>query len=74
MTALVRYFLNRYPAWAHSLLVGWNALVGFWVGSQGFRDAVAKIQQQLHLPTWTLALFTGLINITLAYRTWQKNR
>jgi len=71
---LIRYFATRYSAWTHSILVGWNLVVGLWIGSQAFRDQVAGLQHDLHLPTWTLALFTGLINITLAYRTWSKPR
>jgi hypothetical protein len=71
---MVRTFAARYSARVHSLLVGWNLIVGFWIGSQQFRDEVAALQRALHLPTWTLALLTGLINITLAYRAWNKQR
>lgn len=71
---MVRTFAARYSAWVHSMLVGWNLIVGFWIGSQEFRDEVAALQHALHLPTWTLALLTGLINITLAYRAWNKQR
>lgn len=71
---MLRYFATRYRARVHSLLVGWNLVVGFWIGSQGFRDEVAGLQHTLHLPTWTLAAFTAFVNITLAYRSWQKQR
>jgi hypothetical protein len=71
---MIRYFATRYSAQVHAMLVSWNLIVGFWIGSRGFRDEVAELQHALHLPTWTLALFTGLINITLAYRTWNKQR
>ena len=71
---MIRYWLSRCSAQVHAFLVGWNSLVAFYVGSQPFRDAVAGLQHTLHLPTWTLALFTGLINITVAYRNWQKQR
>lgn len=71
---MLRHFAVRYSAPVHSLLVGWNLIVGFWVGSQDFRNQVAVLQHELHLPTWTLAVFTALVNITLAYRSWQKQR
>jgi hypothetical protein len=71
---MFRYFATRYSARVHSLLVSWNLVVGFWVGSQDFRNQVASLQHALRLPTWSLALFTALVNITLAYRTWQTQR
>lgn len=71
---MIQNFAAHYSARVHSLLVGWNLVVAFWVGSQDFRNQVAGLQHAIHLPTWTLALFTALVNITLAYRTWQTQR
>jgi hypothetical protein len=71
---MIHHFATRYSAWVHSMLVSWNLIVGFWIGSQEFRNEIAGFQHMLHLPTWTLVLFTGLINITLAYRAWNKQR
>lgn len=71
---MIRNFAAQYSARVHSMLVGWNLIVGFWIGSQEFRNEVSGLQHALHLPGWTLALFTGLVNITLAYRAWNKQR
>lgn len=69
---MIRYLLMRYSAWTHAILLGWNSIAAFYVGSADFRGEVAGLQHALHLPTWTLALFTGLINITATYRNWHK--
>lgn len=71
---MIRYFLMRYSAWTHAILLGWNSVAACYVGSSDFRGEVAGLQHLLHLPTWTLALFTGLINITATYRSWNKQR
>ncbi|MGC1359888.1 MAG: hypothetical protein WA419_14745 [Silvibacterium sp.] len=71
---MIRYFAARYSARVHSLLLTWNSLAAFYVGSSDFRDEVATVQHALRLPTWGLALFTGLVNVTLAYRAWNKQR
>lgn len=69
---MMRNFLARYSAWAHAVLLAWNSVAAFYVGSADFRSEVSGLQHALHLPTWTLALFTGLINITVTYRNWHE--
>jgi hypothetical protein len=71
---MIHYFLVRYSAWTHAVLLGWNSVALFYLGSADFRNELAGLQHDLHLPTWTLVLLTGLINITIAYRNWQKQR
>ena len=71
---MICYLATRYSARVHVLLVGWNSVAAIFVASADFRNEVVGLQRTLHLPTWTLALFTGLINITITYRSWQKQR
>lgn len=71
---MVQQFLTGYSAFNHAVLLAWNSVVAFYLGSADFRSEVAGMQHALHLPTWTLVLFTGLINITVTYRNWQKQR
>jgi len=71
---MIRYLATRYSARVHALLVGWNSVATLFVASADFRNEVAGLQRTLHLPTWVLALFTGLINVTITYRSWQKQR
>jgi hypothetical protein len=71
---MVRFLAARYSARAHAILLGWNSIAAFYVGSSEFRNEVAGLQHSLHVPTWVLALFTGLANITATYRNWQKQR
>lgn len=69
---MLRSLVARYSASAHAILLGWNSVAAFYVGSADFRNEVSGLQRSLHLPTWILALLTGLINITATYRDWQK--
>lgn len=71
---MLRTLVARYSASAHAILLGWNSVAAFYVGSADFRNEVSGLQHSLHLPTWTLALLTGLINITASYRDWQKQQ
>lgn len=65
---------TRYSARAHALLVGWNSLAAAYVGSADFRNAVSALAKNLHIPLWTLALFTGLVNLTVSYRNWERQK
>lgn len=69
---MFRCLATRYSARVHSLLLGWNALAAAYVGSAGFRDAADGLARTLRVPLWAVALFTGLINITVSYRNWQR--
>lgn len=71
---MVGNLVTRYSARAHALLVGWNSLAAVYVGSADFRNAVAGLAKSLHVPLWTLALFTGLVNVTVSYRNWQRQK
>lgn len=71
---MMRFLMSQYSVKVHSLLLMWNSLAAFYVGSADFRNQVAGLQHTLHLPASTLALLTGLINITVTYRNWQKPR
>lgn len=71
---MVQELATRYSARAHALLVGWNSLAAVYVGSADFRNAVSGVAQSLHVPLWTLALFTGLVNVTVSYRNWERQK
>lgn len=71
---MVGNLATRYSAPAHALLVSWNSLAAIYVGSADFRNAVAGLTRSLHIPLWTLALFTGLVNVTVSYRNWERQK
>lgn len=71
---MIRNLATHYSARAHSLLLAWNSLAAVYVGSADFRNAVAGAAHSLRLPLWTLALFTGLINVTVSYGNWKKQQ
>lgn len=71
---MVGNLAKRYSTRAHALLVGWNSLAAVYVGSADFRSALAGLTRSLHVPLWTLALFTGLVNVTVSYRNWERQK
>lgn len=71
---MVRDFATRYSGRAHALLVAWNSLAAAYVGSADFRSAVSGLARNLHIPLLALALFTGLVNVTVSYRNWERQK
>jgi hypothetical protein len=79
-------FFAKYKIWVHLFLIGWNIFVTSWMTGESIpltelgiaysidaRHIVSFMQANFHVPTWLVAVATGLMNISIAYITWKKN-